>query len=399
MLFRSCLLFLCCSVSLAAQGQLVLGVHTDEPAPSVGEVLSRLVPESVGLEVRPFSDAEALASAVANGDIALALLEEPVTTRAGLSSIAELYPSVLHILYRAEQRPAGIRELLSLGPIWAGAPGGIGDRLVRGLAADYGLDEVEILPDPWSETPAVYFVFGGILARDALARLEGYRLYSLGDPEALMRGSIAEGIVLRYPNLRPFVLPAELYPTIGPEPALTLAVNTLLVGQESLNVNAAYGLALLADQQASAIASIYPLAGLSQLQAMDQAARVLPWHEGAQRYRDRDQPGFLERYAEIIGVSFTVVFALGSVAVALIHRRRQARKDRLDGYYQRLLDHRGQLLGEGEGRESARQAVRNIQQEVFDLVVAERIDADEALVAFLSLSNQLLLESREGAAG
>ncbi len=43
--------------------------------------------------------------------------------------------------------------------------------------------------------------------------------------------------------------------------------------------------------------------------------------------------------------------------------------------------------------------VRATQAEVMALVVEERIDADGALMAFLSLSNQILMEAQTGTSG
>jgi hypothetical protein len=384
---------LLCLAGGPALAELELGVHTDEPAPTVAALMGSLQPQGENITVRAFSDASALTAALATGEIDLALLEETASAVPGITSVADLYPGVLHILYRSIATPANVGELLSLGPVWAGAPGGIGYRLAQGLAVDYGLQDLELLADPWSKAPAVYFIFGGLLTSDALSRLEGFRLYSLGAPEALMHGSVAEGMVLRYPNLRPFILPAELYPTIGPQAVLTLSVNTLLAAHAGLDENLIYELALGSARLAPAVAAHYPLAGLPQMEDLDRAARVLPWHPGAQRYRDRDLPGFLERFAERIGLLLTLIIALGSVAVAVQRRRKQGRKDRLDQYYQRVLACRSGAAGNATQGENAKATIRAIQAEVFELVVAERIDADSALVAFLALSNQLLAES------
>ena len=65
------------------------------------------------------------------------------------------------------------------------------------MAADFGIaeDDFTLLDNPWAADPDVYFIFGGLLAADALSRLDGFRLFSLGDPGRLMQGSIAEGVV------------------------------------------------------------------------------------------------------------------------------------------------------------------------------------------------------------
>lgn len=393
--FAQRLIVLCCCLTPGSlvHADLVLGFLADEPAPVIAELLAQLQPDGQSIALRPFAKADALTAAVAAGDIDLALLQEARQPVPGVAVLAEVYPSVLHLLVPASLRDAGLAEVLSSGPIWAGAPGGAGDQLARGLAADYGVAAPELLQDPWSTTPAVYLIFGGMLQSDALARLDGFQLYSLGSPRQLMRGSLAEGVVLRYPQLRPFILPAQLYPGLDIEPALTVSVTSLLVARRDLDETVAYELAMSVDYMAPEIAYLYPLAGLAELESVDYAARSLSWHAGALRYRNREQPGFLERYAEIIGAVFTMSFALGSVFVAVYRRRRQARKDRLDRYYQNVLLQRPQAGASRAEKQACADEIRAIQAEVFGLVVAERIDADGALVAFLSLSNQLLAEA------
>ena len=244
----------------------------------------------------------------------LALLEEPIAPIDGVSAVMKLYPSVLHVLHRTEVEVRGFRDLFSEGNVWAGTPGGIGHRLAQSLADEYASrpNAVRWLDDPWSADPDVYFIFGGILARDARSRLDGFRLWSLDDPAALMHGSVAEAVVLRHPNLRPFILPAALYPELSQQAALTLSVSTLLVARSSLEADRMYEVAAAVDRAAPLIAASYPLAGLPHLSMSNSTARTLSLHPGAQRYADRNLPSVLERYAEIFALIATMVVAAGS---------------------------------------------------------------------------------------
>ena len=200
-------------LAVPGHAELLLGAHAEEPAPSVAALYDGVEIDDQLIHTRPYDDVSALLAALQGGQIQLAILEEPAAALAGVNLIADLYPSVLHILYREPAAPESLGEVLGLGGIWAGPPGGIGHRLAGTLAENFGVRQQQrLLPDPWSETPEVFFIFGGLLAPDALSRLPGYRLYSLGDPAMLMHGSVAEGVSLRYPNLRPFVLPAHCIP-------------------------------------------------------------------------------------------------------------------------------------------------------------------------------------------
>jgi hypothetical protein len=398
------LVLLLCSFNLAAEQALVLGIHTDEPAPKIGALIANSSPAGYAIELKSFASVELLREELEAGNIDLALLEETGATEKGAAMITEIYPSVLHVLYRGESTDQGddrnaqknIGQILRNTPIWAGAPGSIGHTVALALARDFGLqdDELNLLDDPWSVEPEVYFIFGGILAPDALSRLDGFHLYSFDNPADLMLGSVVEGIALRYPNLRPFILPEQLYPTLDDNAALTLSVSSLLVARETLDDNVAYEIAAAIDQLMPQIAALYPMAGMPQLSAGAQQARAMPLHPGVQRYLNRDLPGFLERNAELLALYATVLLAIASALVAWRRHRKQSRKDKLDVYYQKLLSFRNSLEDPAFKCDSLAAQTRATQADVLALVIDERIDADGALLAFLSLSNQILAEAQ-----
>lgn len=379
----------------AALAALSLGVHAEEPAPTIGTLISGLTPDDQALELIAFESSAELRSALTAGEVDLGIIEDSGASQPGLALVADLYPSVLHILYRSDTTPVDLGQLLSQGPTWAGGPGAVGHRLAEALAGDFrpGAADTRLLDDPFTEEPEVYFVFGGILEPDALSRLPGFRLYSLDAPQQLMHGSVAEGVALRYPFLRPFVLPAQLYPPLGAQAALTLSVSNLLVARQDLPADLVYQLAMELDGMQPQIAAAYPLAGVGGLQDRQRAAQALPLHPGARRYRDRDLPGFLERYAEVLALCTTVLLAAGTVLAAVRRQRRQSRKDRLDTFYQRLLGLREDLVRPEANRNDVAARVRAAQSEVMALVIDERIDADGSLMAFLTLSNRLLEEA------
>lgn len=385
-------------LAATVQAELLLGVHSGEPAPTIAQLLAELQPSGETIKVVAFEDVSELTRSLAGGQVDLALLEGTGEDSGEMALVAELYPSVLHILYRNSLPAANLGELLRGRKVWAGSPGGIGHRLVASLALDFGLspEDYQLLEDPWSIEPDAYFIFGGILTAEAIARLDGFQLFSLGDPANLMRGSVAEGVSLRYPQLRPFILPAQLYPAMSQRAALTLSISTLLVARQDLDTELVYEIARGVEQQAPRIAASYPLAGLPRPPEASDDIGMLPLHEGARRYRDRELPGFLVRYAEVLGLSATLIVAAGSLLLAWRRHREKQRKDRLDTYYQKLLQQRVRLA---DNPVAAGAGIRATQAEVMQLVIEERIDADGALLAFLSLSNRLLTEADSLAGG
>ena len=77
-----------------------------------------------------------------------------------------------------------------------------------------------------------------------------------------------------------------------------------------------------------------------------------------------------------------------------IQHRSQVRKDRVDVYYSHLLEIRRDMEGTNThtALRSYHQRALDVQHEVLNLLIDERIAADASLMAFLSLSNQIINE-------
>jgi len=127
---------------------------------------------------------------------------------------------------------------------------------------------------------------------------------------------------------------------------------------------------------------------------LDTTELMFPLHAGTRRYLDRDKPGFIERYVEVLALIFTVVITLLSGAFVLYRHRSQVRKDRVDVYYSQLLEIRRGMerTNAHTALRSHRQRVLDVQQDVLNLLIDERVAADTSLMAFLSLSNQIINE-------
>ncbi len=370
---------------------LTLGVHPEEPAPTLAQVLVAHSAPELSLQQTAFADQRSLLDALQSGRIDAALIEAPAQPLPRVRLIADLYPSVLHVLYPASWGETDLRTLLTRGTVWAGGDGSIGRKLVRELQADYQLRDAEItqLPDPISERPDVWMIFGGILGRDALRRLPGYRLFDFTSGAGDSRESIAEGIALRHPQLHTMTLPRRLYPALDSPRITTLAVHNQLAVRADLPEAEAFALAALIDQARQPMAAAYPLTTLERPEPKVVVPHALVSHAGAVRFEQRNEPSFLERYAEVFAFLLTALVALASALVAVARYRQQRRKDRLDRFFQRLLQQR-----DTEPRVRA-ETIRSLQSDVIELVVRERISADGALLAFLSLSNQLLAEAEQ----
>lgn len=311
-------------------------------------------------------------------------------------TLAPLYPRIVHLLHRAGQEPISVAEVIRGRKVYAGPPGSLSRGALVRIAADSGLDDsqFEILENPAPGEPDVYLFIGGLLTDEQVRDLQDYRLFSFGDPSELGRGTAAEGAVLRYSNLKPFVIPKDFYPGLSDAPILTLSVRTIMIANSELPDTRAFFIAQALFENAQDIAAAYPLVNETLNPAFDPSSLNLPIHPGARAYIDRNEPSFIERYAETFAFGITAMAALASVIIWARRRRHRRQKDKLDVYYAKILGLRAEVEGDKslDVLRAARKDLLDVQQEVFDLLIDERIEADTAFTVFLGLSNQVLSE-------
>lgn len=376
--------------------ELTLGVSPTEPAPAIAARLESIAKRSgLQLTLVSYPTESELTTALAQGDLDLAVLEQPPGPVPGMGIIASLYPSVLHVLTRVEEACTGVSvyDALLGQAVFAGNVGSAGARLLNELS-EIGIapptEDMRVLTSAFGETPDTFLIFGGLLSRDARSRLQGYCLLPLGQAGR----SLAGGAAFRFPHLERFTLPDGVYPELASSDVTTLAVRTLLLGHSSLPEAVAFDLAQVISDSSAELGEVYPLARAGVFAPLDPARLSLPVLPGAKRYQDKDSPGILERYAEVLALAVTIGIALSSALVAWLRVRRQARKDRLDVYFKRLLELRSELAVSTQAEEVAAQ-VRSLQATVTQLLVDERIEPDASLVAFISLSGEVLREAED----
>ncbi|MEL7451023.1 MAG: hypothetical protein AAFN78_17545, partial [Pseudomonadota bacterium] len=162
----------------------------------------------------------------------------------------------------------------------------------------------------------------------------------------------------------------------------------------SLDDDAAYAIAEQLVANAQALSNYYPLLTQELHTAFDPGMLALPLHPGARRFINRDEPSFFEENTDIFALSFTLFAALTSALIALYRARKQRKKDRVDVYYRQIIDLRKRMEGRTslEELQAVAAGVREVQEEVFGLLIDERLNADDTLTLFLDLSNQVLKE-------
>ncbi|MEM7099315.1 MAG: TAXI family TRAP transporter solute-binding subunit [Pseudomonadota bacterium] len=382
-----------------SQRTIVFGTAPGGPGLELTDTLTTALEPTESVSTIRYTDVAALVAAVQSREVDFGIIEQPHSPMPDLAVATPVFPSVLHVLVDQDihrcDTPIQFSELLTQGSVYAGVPGSAGYDLLGDLANSQWLPPlatINMLDNAFGEPPQIHVEFGEILHPDAARRLQGYCLASLGDVTKLGRGTWAEGLSYRYPHLKPYILPAGLYPNLNQRAVLTLAVTSMLVTHPDTDTDMVYDVVETAFNISSQLSEIYPLAGETIHADHDHELYTLPVHAGAWRFSQRNAPTFLERYAEILAFSVTLLVALSSALVAFVRIRRQAKKDRIDAYFSTLLSHRAEL-SQTDRAQQVEEDVRNLQRRVTELVVSERIQADSAYLAFLNLSDQVMREA------
>lgn len=120
---------------------------------------------------------------------------------------------------------------------------------------------------------------------------------------------------------------------------------------------------------------------VAMLDASIEPARLqFPPHDGAAQYFNRNEPGFLVRYAEVIGLGVSLLVAAYGLLRAGKKWLKQRQKDRIDAYYlelNRLLDRMLEPLDEAE-LVSIQKRLQAIRSAALHQLAAERLLPDES---------------------
>jgi hypothetical protein len=181
---------------------------------------------------------------VSSGAADLALVPNSEPYDPNLATVVPLYPTVLHIAYRSDMPVGDNGNLLLEGTtVFAGPPGSPSRALLETAARRDGItpDQIDYVQEGCADVLVVY----APILPDVPSRIGdcgSYRLYSLGKPEDIGTGSAVDSVSLINPKLKPFVIPANTYGDLTPEPVVTLAVDKLLVASRDLPNTVIYDL-------------------------------------------------------------------------------------------------------------------------------------------------------------
>ena len=343
---------------------------------------------------------EAALDALAAGEADIALVTNNLPFRSDIATVMPLYPTVLHIARRADDDTPMDPKNLRGAKVFAGEAGSASRLMFERIVERTGLVEgdFEYTMDP-EDAVDVVIVFAPIAPERVADFPQRLMLSGLGSPGDIGQGGIVDAAVLLNPHFKPFVIPIGTYGDATPEPVVTVAVDKILVTRSDLEGSVVYDLINEILRLRPALAAKRP--GLFQQlsENFDASRSGFILHPGTQAFLQRSAPSLMERYSGVAEVVVTLIVALGSASIAGVRIFRMRRKNRIDKFYTRTIA-LGRTVNDStsaEDRQKVVQEICDLQEEAFDLLVNEKLAADESFRIFITLSDDVL--KRLGAAG
>lgn len=332
------------------------------------------------------------------GDIAFA--PNNSRYREAIATIMPLYPSVLHIASYEDRKAASLEELLDGASVYAGPPGSSPRLLSEGIVDDLNFTPgVVTFMDDWDVRPDVIILYVPI-DRERITnntQLDGARLFSLGSPADIGLGSAVDRAVLFNPSLRPFVIPTGTYGDLTPEPVVTLAVENILVARNDMEDTEAYDLFAEMLRLRPTLFSKRPELFQPLDELMSKSNFTFGLHPGVVSFLQRDEPTYIERYSGVAELLVTLLVASVSGLIAAKNIYRIRRKNRIDEFYLETIRIRDSVTVDTTTDEltTAIANIHALKNRAFELLVDERLAADQSFQVFIELTRDALDEINE----
>lgn len=394
--------FVLCLVALVGMGSQQRGKHgplrlatgaQGGTAQPFGEQLARAIGDH-GLPIETVETAGGWenVAVVDRGDAELALAFNDAPGGERVRTIAPLYESVLHAVVRGASGITSVATMrgkrVAIGPAGSGTEG-VTSELLRHVGLDPAKD-LSALRMAHADA-ATALEKGEIDAAFVLAapptssvarmlRVPGAALLALG---TLGPDGTIDGLRASLPFLGSARIAAGTYGDAPPVALGTLGCDTLLVARDTVPESEVHDVTAELFASKSELALREPaLAGLTE--HFDAVALRFPLHPGAARYYRRDEPAFIQRWADTISLGLTVAVMVWSAVAAWRSQRQHARRRRVDAYYMEVqaAAEDADAATSKEELAKVRKRLHAVRRKAFLELSANRLAADESFTIF-----------------
>lgn len=212
------------------------------------------------------------------------------------------------------------------------------------------------------------------------------KIFSLDHYEFMLQGSSVEGVCLNNSLWQPYLIPKNTYKYMPKFPVLTISVKSVLLASDKIDENIIYDLVETLIINNSILSNDVKI--LNNLSENIKLTNLnFPLHPGTRLFLERNAPSFFERYAEVIGVIFTIIVAFIGGVKSVVTWNKFNKKNRIDRYYKDLIDTQEifmELNSEGQITEEIHKLVK-LRKKAFEELIKEKLIANESFQIFTEL--------------
>lgn len=343
------------------------------------------------------------AKRIVSGEADLALVQNDIPEMGRLSGIVPLYSGALHIVVRHDSKLKELSQFRGK-KVGVGQLGSGTGQIVEALLSQYDLssEDVELvsfaIEDGFAalgngEIDVLMLMLGiGSPAVESAADRGGIRLLPVGRSD--QKGSELDSFHFHYPFAEATLIPRYAYsvskngtPGIPSEAIPAVSIQTVLTCRPDLSTRLVEEITRTIFENRAALVRRYPPASEIS-ESFDPGGLQFPLHDGASRYLRRHEPGFLVKYAEVMGFSLSLLIAIWGLCAATKSWVHQRQKDRIDEYYLQLNEILERLEPndlDDETLFAIHERLRALRREAVRLLSEERLQPDESFRIFQSL--------------
>ena len=339
--------------------------------------------------------------AISQNDVSLnQIAGEKQTDFSNLRCVIPLYPEILFIIFKKHLHPKdnSLRSLIRGRKVTMGPEASGTTRLTKKLFQEFGILPGEYQPryvkfedNVLSDTVDICCLVTGFNNERIQKSLQqGGEIFSLGDPNLAGKGSAADGFCLKYPLAKPIVIPKNIYQNLPEQPILTVAIDAVLLTRSDMDAGVVYDIVETILNRKQYLVMDLDNKLLSQItEQFDPLKLRFPLHIGARHYLERDKPKFYERYAELIGVLFSIFLAFIGAIATITKWGKLRKKNRIDTYYKGVMDVQIQIddFKTEQDCQKAIQELKYLRQNAFEHLISEKLVADESFRIFITFMN------------
>ena len=311
--------------------------------------------------------------------------------------VMPLYTHNLYIIYKPGSIANSLKELVTGRRIGIGPKNGGSALFIMKVFEKFGIKPSEYIPvycshdcNMLSDSIDVSCLLAGFnnpRISELLINEHG-KLLSLDSYDMLNKGSSVEGFCASYYRAKPYLISKYTYSNYPDNPVLTLGIDIILITNKDTPDDIVYELTKTICDSRSILANTCPL--LSNIsENFEQSKLNYQIHPGALQFFERNKPSFFEKHSDMIGLLLTFAGMLAAILSAFIKWTARKRKNRIDTYYQKVLNIDSELSHEltSDNIKCFLDELEKIKIDAYDKLIKEKLEANESFRIFVTLLN------------